>query len=384
MKKEKSFVMNCKLFVVSIMLVLCHMFSSYASVDDKEVQAIQRSNDYIDNYYGLHLGEKSGVLYNLDKNDNIVYGYSYDLNGNIYFTNYLTNGPGSADIGILRGEEGENGVYFDENGHLLNPSMPINYSNKEEIGNGIVIQDIIDYKALAEEFETEGSIKFKNLKETEDFLEYYILQYSLDNLKADKYKLERVSILNLDGKELEVGYRLTFGGNITEREEVINAIFSYFGKIEGNTTQEKMYDVCNKLEELMEYDLTYEPSSLLESIKSGKGVCWQYAKIAKILLDDAGVDNELMIGYLNGNRREAHAWLRITEKVYDDLGINNEGDGLVSETEDMDVTSVRSYKLRYYYMDPTSVESTGEYKYSNLSYREYCNRYEVSRYVDIY
>lgn len=363
--------------MVAVLLVLVlssfTAFMSYADVDIDAVLSIQKSNEYIDNYYGLHLGLKDDVLYNLDKHDNIVYGYSYDSNGNIYYTNYKLDGPGFEKEGILRDVEGKNGVYFDADGHLVNPSTKLKYNiAKEDSSTMIVVQDVIDYDVLSEQFEKDRSLEFRSVQDVEDFLEYYILQYSLDNLKADRYKLEKVSVLGLDGKELNVDYKLTLLGDIVDREQVRNIILDKFGKVEGDTTQEIMYNICDKINTIMGYNLDYEPKSLEEAVIDSQGVCWQYAKIAKILLDEAGIENELMLGFLNGKLDEAHAWLRITDKVYDDIG------------EDLEDAGVLSYHTNYYYMDPTTVKATGDYKYSNIGYREYCRRYEVSRYVDIY
>lgn len=443
----------CLMIGLSLCLTFFNAFSAYAEIDSERVYEIEALNNYINNYYGIHFEEINGCLYNVDKNGDVVYGYSYDNQGNIYYTDIEGQGTPDKDMGIIKDKEGPNGVYFDTKGHLVNPSSSVHY---------------YDY---AKKFEEIGYIEFKSLNEMNNFLEYYMFQYSLTNLKVDRYRLEKVSIYdNKNNVELDYVYRLSLLDNSIKRQDVVDMILSKYGMLEGVTIQEKLYSACDKIVNSMSYNMEYEPALLTQAIEDNQGVCWQYAKIAKVLLEADGIDSEVMLGYFNDNKNEAHAWLKVysydddivrfrnveevsisgeelkVSTVVDSVGelnadvsdvllpfdnldaamyrlivmedniLNKDVSGLCAgvindigltknvvelvittldtlvlengtdcEEEEVlkgeDVTADRVF-LKYYYMDPTTVQAMNDYKYSNISYTEYCKRYEVSRYIE--
>ena len=469
------------IWLLSLCLTILNIFDVYAQVDSERVYEIESLNTYINNYYGIHFENINGNIYNIDKDGNVVYGYSYDNQGNIYYTEEGSAGPSDMGTGVIREKEGPNGVYFDAEGHLVNPSSSSFY---------------YDY---AKKFEEIGYIEFKSLDEANGFLEFYMFQYSLTNLKVDRYRLEKVIVYdNRNNVELDYVYRLSLLDNSVKRQDVVDMILAKYGTLDGATIQEKLYSACEKIVNSMTYNRLYEPALLSQAVEDNQGVCWQYAKIAKVLLEADGINSEVMLGYFNGNKEEAHAWLKVysydddvvrfqnhdevsisgeelqVTTVVDSVGgaegengglrdsraeswtepagillntsdintafneleeqldytgsyisnewlsdvymytkdnimstkdsielvinalnisvLSNSGAGVYTEVSidesigeealiGEDVVADRVF-LKYYYMDPTTVQSMEDYKYSNISYIEYCKRYEVSRYID--
>lgn len=97
------------------------------------------------------------------------------------------------------------------------------------------------------------------------------------------------------------------------------------------------------------YDLDYINADLQTSLTTEKGVCRHYTKCLKALLDDAGIQNEIMVGYYNGS---GHMWLRC---LIDDEWI---------------------------YVDPTAAKQIW-WNYSNIPYQTVVEHYIPARSITI-
>lgn len=222
---------------------------------------------------GLYFEETDSGPIIKDKSGETRYGWQYDMVGNLY---YMTQ-----DGKMIRSGTNSDGIYFDENGRYINPAM------REAERND----------SLSKQFESGKTLKFENQERLLDFLEYYSVQYRyLDD--ADNFTV----INNSDGTK-----RITIPEDRKyDREALIQRVISQFGPLEGETDYEKIMDGCQKVTGIS-YDLSYINEDLEKSLTDGKGVCRHYAKCMKILLDDAGIKNEIMVGNYNGS---PHMWLR--------------------------------------------------------------------------
>ena len=274
---------------------------------------------------GNHLKEINGYSYIVDKNDNICYGYSYDEYGNLYYTEE------NSTTGILKSNVNQDGIWFDENGIYTNPSTI----------------EIDKNKALSEEFEQTGSVTFNSNEEVLNFLEYYSIQYRLYD-EVFNYPIQNKSTSE-NGISTETHTITMPNESKYDRNAVLNNIHNTFIPLRGDTPYEKLFDVCKQIKETMTYDLDYQHADLETAIINKRGVCWHYAKIAKVLLEDAGIQTEIMMGNLNGN---GHMWIRCFI------------DG------------------KWCYVDPTATQ-TSWWDYSNLPYNKFIKEYLPLRYITI-
>jgi hypothetical protein len=231
-----------------------------------------------------------GYTYNYDKNGNILFGYSFDSVGNIYYTEPESVGPSANKVGVLKNTTDKNGLSYDESGHLINP-MTYNLEN---------------WKDTFDSFENGEVMYFDTWNEVDKYLSCYFLQYALDTIYPEQVAQWKCK----DGK-WQVYRTKTY-----DRESMINAIREKYGELDGDTVDEKLVSVYEKLKDTG-YDLDYVRKSVSESLIDNKAVCWHYAKIAKVLLDDAGINSEVWWGKLvNSSPGMAHTWLRINEDKY--------------------------------------------------------------------
>ena len=136
----------------------------------------------------------------------------------------------------------------------------------------------------------------------------------------------------------------TIGDNAYDRDSMVTQIRNKFGPLEGTNEYEKIYDACEKIRTTLDYDISFAHSPLQECLDSNIGVCWHYAKIVSLLLDDAGIYNELVFGKY-GESTDYHMWLRC--KV----------DG------------------KWIYTDPTLYKSCG-WSFYNINYDLYADEYD--------
>lgn len=291
-------------------------FSVSASEYSQFVDSLVYLKDLSTENSGLYFSDLNGYTYIVDAEGNICYDYSYDENGDLYYTE-----EGSV-TGILKSASNADGIYFDENGKYVNPSMV----------------DPERYKQLSIQFETDQFVTLNNQDDILNFLEYYSLQYRLYDEVETLYITK-----NSDGT-----YTINLPDNkIYNRQETLDLIHATFTPLEGNTPYEKIFNLCQKIRYESTYDLEYKHSDLKTVLTDKRGVCWQYAAIGKVLLEDAGIQTEIMHGTLNG---ENHMWLRCLV------------DG------------------KWCYVDPTATQ-TGWWDYSNLPYDKFLSSYVPKRYV---
>ena len=285
-------------------LALC-----FALISSIPVQAEIQSNsqtyvvlDMNSNYYAsqpqYHWEEIDGNWYYKNEAGEVKYGKFYDEFGDIYDTGSNSDGK------IIVSGTNSHGERFDENGRLINQAM---------IGSE-------RYHEMALDYEEGKTIKFNDVNDFRDFIEYYQIQYSLYNLDVP------ITMYNDTMTS-------TIGDNAYDRDSMVTQIRNKFGPLEGTNEYEKIYD-----------DISFAHSPLQECLDSNIGVCWHYAKIVSILLDDAGIYNELVFGKY-GESTDYHMWLRC--KV----------DG------------------KWIYTDPTLYKSIG-WSFYNINYDLYADEYD--------
>lgn len=260
--------------VLAFTMLIGGTFSTMAAVNSETVSGFQEVKEISKEFQNLHFEEIDGKTFIKDKDGSIKYGLQYDNSGNLYYID--------KEKGMIRSGTNPDGIYFDENGCFVNPSM----ANVEL------------HNELAQKFDNGETLRFSNNEDLLSFLEYYSVQYRILS-DADGYLILNKS----DGtKEITIPSDAKY-----DREALKKEIIDKYGPIEGNTPYEKILDACQKVTNSITYDLDYIGISVKESIDSGKGVCRHYAKIVKVLLDAEGIENEIMIGNYNGS---SHMWLR--------------------------------------------------------------------------
>lgn len=252
--------------------------------------------------------------------------YFYGLDGELYFS------PAGWDSKVLKSGRNEAGILFGKDGEMVNP-----------IYEGKYVDSGID--GLAARFEQGERLTFPGRQEVLNFLEYYTYGYRL-GFPAGEYNLAHT-----DGN----GYSVMLGESMRyDRQSVRSLILSEVGPLSGDTPYEKIYDACRKLDG-WEYDASYSTKPMDEAIRNRKGVCWHFAKVAAVLLEDAGFETEIMVGLVDnyGTTGDAHEMLRC--KV----------DG------------------KWIYVDPTLFQTTGRW-YANMSYSLFTLNFKAIRGVSLF
>lgn len=225
---------------------------------------------------GHHLVNENGNWYMKDINEEVVHGWSFDNNGNLY-----RSGTPSGEL-VINGLDSD-GNYYDTEGkfHVVDPSK-LEY-----------------FKGLCPEFEANGSVVLGSKEDCVEFLNYYSANYRLH---------DSITLWNFPA--CEGGYEILL--NPTDNYDMIeNKIFDTFGHIDKNLpTQEKVYEACARVIDYFEYDKAYTELSMNECIDNKKGVCWHYTKCVQKLLQDAGVEAECITGVYGDSE---HIWLRIND-----------------------------------------------------------------------
>lgn len=224
---------------------------------------------------GLHIVNENGALYNKNRYEENIKGWSYDNLGNLYYSN--------EDGVLLKDARNEDGLYFNEDGRLHNK-----YSD-----------NLTGYLDMARRFERGDKVKFKRQEDLLDFFEYYSLNYKLLD-----YKCEYIVHQDNEGK-----YWASLDKNkIYSRDELRHKILDMFGTIDKDLSDyDKLLEVSKRIADNMEYDRSYIDLDLNKALTDKKGVCWHFTKIAKVLLEEAEVQTEVMIGFMDN---ESHMWVR--------------------------------------------------------------------------
>lgn len=147
-------------------------------------------------------------------------------------------------------------------------------------------------------FENGDRLSFRDKAEAGSFLEEYLLQYRLYDIRTEIYSVARYD---------DYVILLYPGEGEYDRDSLKQSILEQFEVPKGNTSIEKITDVCRTLNENMVYDMKFADAALPSALKNGRGVCWHFAKIAAVLLRESGVPTTVTHGLLE---RESHIWLQ--------------------------------------------------------------------------
>jgi hypothetical protein len=293
-------------FLCVLLLFHTIVYATNTDIDQTRKQAVV--TEQISSKSNYHWEFFNDKWYYKDISGTITYGRFIDEFGDIYDT------EGRADGSIIVSGSNSLGESFDKNGRLINTSM----------------NNILKYKDMAIKYENGETLFFDSQKDFSMFIEYYTVQYRLSTYSGPY-------TLYCSGN--------TFTSTLSEdmkynRAIVIEEILKKFGPVSGNSDFEKIVNACDKVKSI-DYDTNYSNSDIITCLNANKGVCWHYAKIVSTLLDNAGIDNEKMVGTSQGTY---HMWIR--------------------------------YKIddKWFYIDPIKYKSYGS-TYANINYEEYLKNY---------
>ena len=315
-----------------IAMVLSVNFTSFASVDVdlnyvKELTALQsRMAEYIIEMQGNNLvNTEDGRTVMMNKHGYIQKGWSFDSNGDLYYTpcDSLFSSTES-DYNIIRDAE-YNSLYFDSTGKFVNPALDTEGKFTDKLA----------------EFARGGVITLASDKECKEFIEVYHLSY---NIYSGGLSFRR-DYLGDGSVRIRIDDKYIFDYD-SARDKIINT----FGKLQSQTVGEKVTEATQKVR-CIEYDLKYRGCNIDTVLENMSGVCSHYCNIVKVLLQDAGVEVEVVHGSTGVNQSISdmdltHVWLRCK---------NEDG--------------------RWIYVDPTLESSLYENDYLDINYSLVCNRY---------
>lgn len=190
-------------------LVVClTLFSAvpvHAEQINSQVYTVINMNDY---YYALqpqyHWEEVDGNWYYKNEAGKVKYGKFYDEYGDIYDTGENLDGR------IIISGINSSGERFNNIGRLMNQSM---------VGHE-------RYQEMTLDYEKGKTIKFNDVNDFRDFIEYYQIQYSLDNLDVP-FTMYNDTMSS------------TIGENAYDRNFIVTQIRNKFGSLEGATNMKK-------------------------------------------------------------------------------------------------------------------------------------------------
>lgn len=136
----------------------------------------------------------------------------------------------------------------------------------------------------AQQLDRGETVKFANESDMFDFMEFYQTDYRLKDYSNGAQVLKYS-----DGT---LGLQIP-EANREDREALKSVIVNTFGQVSGNSIEEKITDACSKVS-VMQYDVTYAKVSIDQALNNKVGVCWHFAKSAMVLLEDAGVNCEMV------------------------------------------------------------------------------------------
>lgn len=268
------------LFLVSL-LSLCFSFNSFAyevsTVDNimnyevlpDEVRTtltnsllnLKEFNDEI-TYFGTWKEIEDDAYIYINNKGEKQYGYLYGENGDIYYQ------PSNSDSIIV--DDNINLVYFDKIGRM---------SNYASDPHNNYLDDFI-------ELEDNGSVLLHDVTEAdvEHFIEIYMINYRLFNQQLTYHDEPQGN-----GDRL-VSLKYPLKKTSSDIKEII---LSKFIPLKGNSDYEKIVDMCDQLRSIS-YDIDYINEDFETCLENNKGVCWHYAKIGKVLLEDAGIYAEVL------------------------------------------------------------------------------------------
>lgn len=270
-----------KVFMLSSFITITLSFNSYAFDMSSQlaVANIKSGNTEIMETEGLHIEEsEDSQLYNKDKSGSVRTGWTYDENGDLYYS--------YSDGILLRDRYNDDNCYFDSDGKWV-PTGSLTVTRE-----------------MCYSLENGSTLQFKNLNESIDFINYYLLNYRLKDITSG-FQLPRYA----DGT-----CTMTLADDRKyDRDELKNRIINAIGDINGDTVNEKVYDTCMKLQNFLSYDLSYAKIPVNKALTDRRGVCWHSAKLAMALLEDEGIPVEICV-VISLQTNEEHVLLRCLDE----------------------------------------------------------------------
>ncbi len=197
-------------------------------------------------------------------------GWNCDLRGNLYYVD--------GKEGIIRDGTNSDGLYFNSDGIYISPSYDPDGTKKE----------------LAEKFSEGERVTFETESDLADFWDYWDLQEML-NANTDSCK----RTTNADGTySLKIPDEKSYCyDKIALKDKIVEKFESgpwAEAKLTGENVSDKVLTACGLIWSKLSYDLNYSNVSMENALDDGRGVCWHYARAAKVLLEDAGIYTETM------------------------------------------------------------------------------------------
>lgn len=205
----------------------------------------------------------------------MVIGRFFDSAGDVYYA-------GEDGRLLCEGYLGEE--YFGADGRLVNPSA----------------KEADEFRELVDGFEAGETVVFEDVDEVVDFMHWYSSQWSLGRHDTNlQVRVNPIMDEVLFKKPEEFLY---------DRESALDEVFERLGRVDSSLPDmEKINAACSKLS-----GFTYDGAMWLESIHdvlaTSRGVCWQFSRLVQCLLEDAGLEVEVVQGMC---RDTYHAWLRV-------------------------------------------------------------------------
>ena len=140
-------------------------------------------------------------------------------------------------------------------------------------------------------YESGQVVKFTDDQDLWEWEEYYSRNYRLWD--EEIWGVERI-----DGPEAQTSrWKARNTGVSYDREALWRMVLQTYGNAAGENECEVLYDAVRRLREKTVYDGSVIFASLKYAVESGKMVCWQMARCVKILLEDAGIEAEILVVY---------------------------------------------------------------------------------------
>ncbi len=149
------------------------------------------------------------------------------------------------------------------------------------------------FLSAAESYEAGEALSFESREDFLSFVSWYLTQYRLEDMAASDYRM-------MNGQSRLDENRLY------DREQLKRKILHSFSPLSGSTDEEKIEHACRQIRSLLLYDPRSCHFSMTQALDSGMGVCWHFAKIAAVLLEESGIRTDLIYGSMQGI---GHLWL---------------------------------------------------------------------------
>lgn len=237
----------------------------YACDEDQTVSTIQAQKASIDQFFDWNIQNTGNGVY-LVGAQGIRYGWGIDkTTGDFVYT-----APGS-ETGISVNCI-QDGAVLGADGRMINNAE---LNSEENLAKSIA-------------YENGERLIFMTDAELLNWENYYVRQYRLIN--------EDISgVREITGPQSRNGKWEVQSGNISEQRQNCKAlILQTYGAVTGCNRLSKVVNAVHKLRGTT-YDDTYIYAPLHTAVAKKRMVCWQFARVVKTLLEDAGVKAECLV-----------------------------------------------------------------------------------------